>query len=385
MFPVAYPACNFNGTGEGSFLRDHLGPRMHKDHPDMKIYVHDGQKFHDVPILDRVKAIVAAAGGDTYIHGVAFHWYGNNLKNYQFLEELHETFPQFDLLATEATLEAPSRQTLGTSPWKEAQKYAVDIIGDLNAGASGWIEWNVLLDSSGGPTCIGTTGGTDCIPLIGHCDAPILADTKKQTLEIRDTYYFMGHFSRFIPPGSTHVAFAEGSDGTDTNTSFMATAARTPAGDTVVVVLNTDEKNSVHYQLELDGQFAALKIPPHGIQTLTIPKGKTRSAPTEPAVQSLLPLGGSGDKCETCEKVAHLISEVVKFGNVTSQECIEIGDKMCSAVAPGDVEKKACDAIVSAVAAMKDEIIKGLMPPKKICQYLKFCGTPDVRSFPLRL
>jgi glucosylceramidase len=376
MFPVAYPACNFNGTGEGSFLRDHLGPRMHKDHPDMKIYVHDGQKFHDVPILDRVKAIVAAAGGDTYIHGVAFHWYGNNLKNYQFLEELHDAFPQFDLLATEATLEAPSRQSLGTSPWKEAQKYAVDIIGDLNAGASGWIEWNVLLDSSGGPTCIGTTGGTDCLPLIGHCDAPILADTKKQTLEIRDTYYFMGHFSRFIPPGSTHVAFASGSDGTDTNATFMATAATTPAGDTVVVVLNTDEKNSVHYELEVDGQYAALKIPAHGIQTLTIPAAAAAASAAAAAaadVDEQEVEEKEGAACETCEKVVHLITDVVKFGNVTSQECIEIGDKMCSAVAPGRVEKRACNAIVAAVVAVKDEIIKGLLPPQKICQDLKFC------------
>merc|ERR1711871_481493 len=224
------------------------------------------------------------------------------LKNYQFLEELHEAFPQFDLLATEATLEAPARQTLGTSPWKEAQKYAVDIIGDLNAGASGWIEWNVLLDSKGGPTCIGSTGGTDCVPLIGHCDAPILADTKKQTLEIRDTYYFMGHFSRFIPPGSKHLPFAPGSDGTDTNTTFMATAAVTPQGDTVVVVLNTDEKASVEYQLEVNGQYAALKIPPHGIQTLTIPKANAEDEANGASLtpMSSLSLAGESkfDKCD---------------------------------------------------------------------------------------
>ena len=302
MFPVAYPACNFNGTGEGSFLRDYLGPRMAADHPHLQIYVHDGQKFHDVPILDRVNAIIKSAGptGKQFIHGVAFHWcarmsdarvltallltrapvveparaicrYGNNLKNYQFLEELRDAYPEFDLLATEATLEAPDRQHLTTTPWKEAQKYAVDIIGDLNAGATGWIEWNVLLNKQGGPTCIGTTAGTDCTPLVGHCDAPILADTDKQTLEIRDTYYFMGHFSRHIPPGSVHVDFAQGSDGTDTNSTFMATAATTPDGDTVVVVLNTDEKQSVTYQLEFGGQYAAVEIPPHAIHTLTVP------------------------------------------------------------------------------------------------------------------
>ena len=74
MFAAAYPANNFNGTGEGGFLKNFLGPRMRADHPDVKIYVHDGQKFHDVPIRTRVDAIVAAAGGLSLIDGVAFHW-----------------------------------------------------------------------------------------------------------------------------------------------------------------------------------------------------------------------------------------------------------------------------------------------------------------------
>ena len=99
MFPVAYPACNFNGTDEGSFLQQYLGPQIRADHPDVRIFIHDGQKFHDVPILDRVKDIIAAAGGDMkYIDGVAFHWYGNNLKNYQYLDELRTAFPQLPLL-----------------------------------------------------------------------------------------------------------------------------------------------------------------------------------------------------------------------------------------------------------------------------------------------
>ena len=34
----------------------------------------------------------------------------------------------------------------------------------------------------------------------GYCDAPILADTNAQTLEVRDSYYHMAHFSRFAVP-----------------------------------------------------------------------------------------------------------------------------------------------------------------------------------------
>lgn len=93
--------------------------------------------------------------------------YGANLANYQFLEQLNAEFPALSLLATEATLEAPGAQFIGSTPWKEAQKYAVDIIADLNQWTTGWIEWNVLLDSSGGPTCIGPSLTTICTPLIG--------------------------------------------------------------------------------------------------------------------------------------------------------------------------------------------------------------------------
>eukprot|EP00937_MAST-01D_sp_MAST-1D-sp2_P003146 g3146.t1 len=268
MVGATYPACNFNGTGEGSFLKDHLGPRMRTDHPDLKIFVHDGQKFHDVPILDRVDAIIAAAGGDFgFIDGVAFHWYGNNLANYQYLAALHAKYPDLALLATEATLQAPATQL---DPWSEAQKYAVDIIGDLNNGARGWIEWNVLLNTKGGPTCIGPTSTKVCTPAIGHCDAPILADTGAQTLEYRDSFWVMGHFSRYLPRGSTVVDIS-GSAAATVN----FTAAVTPANQLVVVVVNTDkkgrqiEKNMARYQLEINGQYVATPpLPGYGVQTV---------------------------------------------------------------------------------------------------------------------
>ena len=268
MFPVAYPACNFNGTEEGSFLRDFLGPRLRADHPDVAIYVHDGQKFHDVPILDRVNAIVKAAG-EKFVDGVAFHWYGANLANYQYLAALYAAWPKLPLLATEATLKDPREQHVTTTPWKEAQKYAVDIIGDLNAGAEGWIEWNVLLDQTGGPTCIGTTQGHDCTPAAGHCDAPILANVDSQKLEYRDSFHVMAHFSRFLPRGAVRIgASASGGSGA---TPLNFTAARTPSGELVTVVLNT-QTHAVDYRLSLgDGASVDLVIPPHALHTIRVP------------------------------------------------------------------------------------------------------------------
>jgi len=285
MVAATYPACNFNGTGEGRFLRAHLGPQIRRDHPSVQIYVHDGQKYHDVPIRTRVEEILAAAGhGDgngSFVDGVAFHWYGKNLDNYEYLGELANTHPELKLLATEATLQDP--RTQGKDPWLKAQMYAVDIIGDLNNGAEGWIEWNVLLDSSGGPTCIGPTATTLCTPEIGHCDAPLLYDIKKGELVYRDTFHIMAHFSRYIRRNARVVKTAAHTPAAAAGTSpqksptagsLKAVAVVDPSGEhkLVVVVLNPSVTEHVTYKLDIGGgRIAVIDAPARSIQTILVP------------------------------------------------------------------------------------------------------------------
>jgi len=59
---------------------------------------------------------------------------------------LKQLYPNLPTLATEATLEAYWKQT---DRWLQGQYYAIDIIGDLNNWALGWIDWNFLLDVDG--------------------------------------------------------------------------------------------------------------------------------------------------------------------------------------------------------------------------------------------
>jgi hypothetical protein len=59
----------------------------------------------------------------------------------------------------------------------------------------------VLLDKEGGPTCIGPSSDSVCTPLIGLCDAPILADAATQTLEVTSIALAMTNaflFSLFV-------------------------------------------------------------------------------------------------------------------------------------------------------------------------------------------
>jgi len=61
----------------------------------------------------------------------------------------------------------------------------------------GWTDWNILLDEGGGPNHVGN-----------YCFAPIHADTKTDSLIYTPSYYYIGHFSKFIRPNAKRVSTA---------------------------------------------------------------------------------------------------------------------------------------------------------------------------------
>eukprot|EP00052_Salpingoeca_macrocollata_P017287 m.140445 g.140445 ORF g.140445 m.140445 type:complete len:151 (-) comp20336_c0_seq1:37-489(-) len=121
---------------------------------------------------------------------------------------------------------------------------------------------NVLLEDGGGPTCIGPADSNVCLPDVGYCDAPFLFHTKEKALEIRDSYWHMAHFSRYIPRDSVRVLTGPHTGG------LNVTAVVTPAHELVVVVLNTLEQ-AIPYQVQIGSSFYAASIPAAAIQTLT--------------------------------------------------------------------------------------------------------------------
>ena len=84
----------------------------------------------------------------------------------------------------------PSRpRTSGN--WRLGEYYGRSMINDFNDGAVGWTDWNVLLDEKGGPNHVGN-----------FCFAPIHADTRTGELTYTNSYYYIGHFSKFVRPGA---------------------------------------------------------------------------------------------------------------------------------------------------------------------------------------
>jgi glucosylceramidase len=133
--------------------------------------------------------------------------------------------------------------------WSLGEAYGNSLIHDLNNWAVGWTDWNVLLDERGGPNHVGN-----------YCFAPVHADTRSGTLTFLNSFYYIGHFSKFIRPGARRVATTLNDD------RLLASAFLNPDGRAAVVVLNLRDE-AIDFKLWIDGQAAATSSPAHSIIT----------------------------------------------------------------------------------------------------------------------
>jgi glucosylceramidase len=115
-----------------------------------------------------------------------------------------------------------------------------------------FVDWNIVLDQQGGPNHVGN-----------YCDAPIMCDTDADTVEVKLSHGYIGHFSRFIAPGAQRIAASSFSS------RIELTAARNPDGTVVVVAMNPTD-DDVSARVRLEGQLASLHLPPQSISTAVV-------------------------------------------------------------------------------------------------------------------
>jgi glucosylceramidase len=210
---------------------------------DVKIIVWDHNK--DL-IYERAEPILSDPETAKYVWGVGFHWYSGD--EFENLAKVHDAFPTTHLLFTEGCQEGGVR--LGA--WDLGERYAHDIIGDLNNWTVGWVDWNMVLDERGGPNHVDNL-----------CDAPVIADTTRNDVYYQNSFYYLGHFSKYIRirPGAVRIGSSA------TTEALEVTACKNLDGTIAVVVMNrTDE--AIHFNLKANGKAAVSSSPAHSIMTL---------------------------------------------------------------------------------------------------------------------
>ena len=249
MATQRWESCIYSAEDERDFLKNYLGPTMKREGlGDRKIIAWDHNR--DL-IYQRASTILSDPAAAQYVWGIGFHWYepwSGGDQMFDNVKLVHETFPSKNLIFTEGCVDSFKAEDLHN--WRLGEAYGRSMINDFNDGAVGWTDWNVLLDEQGGPNHVGN-----------FCFAPVHADTRTGELIYTNSYYYIGHFSKFVRPGARRIASAP------SRSALLSTAFVNPDGKVSVVVMNkTDQK--IPYFLWMDGNAAEVSSLPHSIQTL---------------------------------------------------------------------------------------------------------------------
>jgi len=249
------------------FIKGYLGPELRSSFPDVKIMMHDDQRVHLKTWTDTILSDPEAA---QYVDGVGVHWYSEvedyvtwATKPFDKMNDVNEKYPEQFILATEACngFIPIIDQGPKLGDWNRGERYGYDILHDINAHAVGWTDWNIALDLEGGPNWAKNV-----------VDAPILIDTEAgDAYFLNPMYYYLGHFSKFVKPGSVRVGCK--STAPFTQAPMEAACFETPDDNVVVVVLNRDISGH-KYNLQVEGsdKFINVDVDAHSIQTIIFQK-----------------------------------------------------------------------------------------------------------------
>ena len=290
-----WESMHFSPESQRDFIKEFLGPKLQASkHDDIKLLIFDQNRdglehWTDVILGDEEAA--------QYVYGSAVHWYESTEKVYEdVLQKVHEKFPGFDIIHTEGTIDDLGKPAGGgiidtvkfqeegwfnndsfwwnrnatdwayTATWAPnvedhpiytpVHRYARNIIVSFNHWMSGWIDWNIVLDSDGGPNHVGN-----------FCGAPIMIDTANGDVYYTPLYYILSQFSQTIRPGDVAVQADKYLYELDDD-ALHTSATLNDEGMLTVQILNTT-KESIETQLQVGSQQALVVVPANALQTLT--------------------------------------------------------------------------------------------------------------------
>ncbi|XP_072536725.1 lysosomal acid glucosylceramidase isoform X1 [Salminus brasiliensis] len=252
MTNYSFQALGFTPEQQRDWIALDLGPALHSSpYAKTQVIILDDQRL----LLPHwAKVVLSDLRAARYVHGIGVHWYWDPFTPPGItLGTTHDLYPEYFLFATEAC-SGWSKFDRGVrlGSWRRAEDYSHDIIEDLNNYVTGWMDWNLAVDLSGGPNWAKN-----------FVDSSIIVDSSRDVFYKQPTFYSMAHFSKFLWEGSQRVGVSVSEHSALETTAFIR-----PDGSAALIVLNRSDEEVRFEVWDQTVGFLPSSAPPHSLLTL---------------------------------------------------------------------------------------------------------------------
>lgn len=286
-----WESMDFPPAVEAEFIGKYLGPALENNgFGDVRIFGFDQNTFEMGPYT---AAIYGDEQANRYTDGMAIHWYGSTISCFpEVLDSIHNLYPDKTLFHSEGCIDnlgcpawdgvtdpvgfvesgwfnndafwwTPSATdwAYSTPFWPEwhpkyapVHRYAQYIIDGVNHWMTGLCDWNIVLDSIGGPNHVGN-----------YAAAPVMIDYANDIIYFTPYYYVLKQFSRSMRPGDVVLGVSQPQG----QEQIHLCAVRKADGSLAVNILNrSGQADDVRVQI---GDYTAtVPMPANSVKTLFI-------------------------------------------------------------------------------------------------------------------
>ncbi|MCD4826347.1 MAG: hypothetical protein K8Q99_01045 [Acholeplasmataceae bacterium] len=222
MAAQRWDSCIYDSKDEARFVKV-LGKTFEQHGLNQNIYIWDHNRDQ---MFNRTQEVLNDKEAAKYVYGTAFHWYDQ--EQYDEVKKTHEAFPDKHLLFTEGCQENGPH----FGQYEIGERYGRNILNDLRNYNEGYLDWNLFLDDVGGPNHVNNL-----------CSAPIHIKVFNEEIYKNLSYYYIGHFSKFIKPGAVQIESRGDQD-------LFYIAFKNPDNSYAIVIQNEKEKD---FKIEISG------------------------------------------------------------------------------------------------------------------------------------
>lgn len=232
-----WESCVFSLKEQYNFINNYLINELKDSDTKIILWDHNREKIN--------KQIKELYIDNEKVGGLGIHWYTGPY--YNNLLVIHNNYPNLLIINTEMCC-GYSRYS---NNWiNDAEEYLKDIISCMNCGVSAYLDWNIFLNSYGGPSHIKNP-----------VKSPIILNEEENDFIKTPIYYYLTHISKYIDKDYEIIE--------NINNSNLYVVSAKKDDNFVITILNTSNDN-ISFNISVDDNNISDGINAHSIVTYTI-------------------------------------------------------------------------------------------------------------------